>query len=70
MILKNMVDASCFTVRVRAEGLPLVLLEAMQYGRPYIGPATAGIKEVIQDGKTGFLQKVSVEVIDKVLSAL
>ena len=52
----------------RAEGLPLVLLEAMQCGRAYIGPATAGISEVIQDGKTGFLAKsASVEAIDKAL---
>ena len=52
----------------RAEGLPLVLLEAMQCGRAYIGPATAGIKEVIQDGKTGFLaESASVEAIDKAL---
>ena len=52
----------------RAEGLPLVLLEAMQCGRAYIGPATAGISEVIQEGQTGFLaESASVEAIDKAL---
>lgn len=52
----------------RAEGLPLVLLEAMQCGRAYIGPATAGIGEVIQEGQTGFLaESASVEAIDKAL---
>ena len=52
----------------RAEGLPLVLLEAMQCGRPYIGPATSGIAEVIEEGKTGFLaESASLEAIDKAL---
>jgi len=37
------------------EGLPLVILEAQAAGVPVIAAPTAGIPEIIEDGKTGFL---------------
>jgi len=37
------------------EGLPLVLLESMSYGKPMVATAVDGIPEVIVDGVNGFL---------------
>jgi glycosyltransferase involved in cell wall biosynthesis len=41
----------------RMEGLPLTLIEAMSCGRPAIVTGVAGMKECVQDGKTGFIAK-------------
>lgn len=38
-----------------AEGLPVVLMEAMAQGRPVISTYIAGIPELVEDGKTGWL---------------
>lgn len=38
-----------------AEGLPVVLMEAMAQGRPVISTFIAGIPELIENGKTGWL---------------
>jgi glycosyltransferase involved in cell wall biosynthesis len=40
---------------VYGEGLPNVILEAMSVGLPIIATRTAGITDVIQHGKTGFI---------------
>jgi glycosyltransferase involved in cell wall biosynthesis len=37
------------------EGLPLALLEAMNFGKAVVGSDAPGIEEVIQDGETGFI---------------
>ncbi|MFH1460124.1 MAG: glycosyltransferase family 4 protein [Candidatus Omnitrophota bacterium] len=37
------------------EGLPIALLEAMACSRPVIAYAVDGVKEIIQEGETGFL---------------
>lgn len=37
------------------EGLPVVIMEAMAMGRPVISTFVAGIPELVQDGKTGWL---------------
>ncbi|HYU35837.1 MAG TPA: glycosyltransferase family 4 protein [Thermoanaerobaculia bacterium] len=37
------------------EGMPLVVLEAMEAGVPVIASAVSGIPEVVEDGKTGWL---------------
>jgi glycosyltransferase involved in cell wall biosynthesis len=39
----------------RAEGLPLVIVEAMLCGRPVVATDVAGASEVVEDGVTGFL---------------
>ena len=38
-----------------AEGLPIVLMEAMVLGRPVLTTYVAGIPELVMDGKTGWL---------------
>ena len=38
-----------------SEGLPLVALEALQWGVPVIGSSVGGIPEIVQDGENGFL---------------
>ena len=38
-----------------AEGLPVVLMEAMALGRPVISTLIAGIPELVRDGDTGWL---------------
>lgn len=38
-----------------AEGLPIVLVEAMVLGRPVLSTYVAGIPELVVDGKTGWL---------------
>jgi glycosyltransferase involved in cell wall biosynthesis len=37
------------------EGLPLALLEAMNFGKAVVGTDAPGIEEVIQDAETGFI---------------
>ena len=39
------------------EGLPVVLLEGMSYGKAVIGTETKGILEVITDGSNGLIVK-------------
>jgi glycosyltransferase involved in cell wall biosynthesis len=41
----------------RSEGIPLVLMEAMAYGKTVLAPAITGIPELVHDGETGFLYR-------------
>jgi glycosyltransferase involved in cell wall biosynthesis len=38
-----------------AEGLPVVIMEAMALGRPILSTLIAGIPELVRDGRDGFL---------------
>jgi glycosyltransferase involved in cell wall biosynthesis len=50
------------------EGMPLVVLEAMEAGVPVIASAVSGIPEVVEDGGTGWL--VPPEETDALTDAL
>ena len=47
--------ADVFVLPSRHEGMPLVLLEAMEAGLPVVATRVIGSEEVVADGETGFL---------------
>lgn len=51
-----------------AEGLPVVVMEALALGRPVISTFIAGIPELVQDGKCGYL--VPAGSVDQLAEAL
>ncbi len=51
-----------------AEGLPVVFMEALALGRPVITTTVAGIPELVEDGKSGFL--VPAGSVDRLAAAM
>jgi glycosyltransferase involved in cell wall biosynthesis len=54
-IASVMRDADVFVLPSLFEGTPLTLIEAMWSGLPVVTTATAGMKDVVSDGRTGLL---------------
>ena len=54
-IAAAMRDAGIFVLPSLFEGTPLTLIEAMWSGLPIVTTATAGMKDVVSDGRTGLL---------------
>ena len=52
---KYILDSKVFLMTSISEGLPMVLLEAMSYGIPCIAYDASGIKDIIEDGKNGYV---------------
>lgn len=48
-------NAACLVVPSTYEGMPLVILEAMDSGTPVVATTVSGIPEVVVDGETGWL---------------
>lgn len=52
---KVMSQAKILIMTSRWEGLPMCALEAMALGIPIVSTPTDGLKEIVEDGKTGYL---------------
>ena len=62
-IFRAMSNSSIYVLSSIYEGLPLVILEAMSCGLPVISYACpCGPKDIITDGKNGFLVNVNDEI--------
>lgn len=51
--IMNQIDI--FVLSSLTEGMPLVLIEAMAYGKAVVATKVGGVNELIRDGETGFL---------------
>ena len=64
-------DADVFCLPSFAEGIPVVLMEAMALGRPVVTTRIAGIPELVEDGVSGLLVAPGhVEELVEALEAL
>ena len=50
-----MAEAQALVLPSFAEGLPMVVMEAMAAGRPVIATAIAGVPELVVSGETGWI---------------
>jgi glycosyltransferase involved in cell wall biosynthesis len=55
--IKLLEDSDLFVLPSYNEGLPMAILEAMDYGLPIISTPVGGIPEVVENGVNGFLVK-------------
>ncbi|MDR0655229.1 MAG: glycosyltransferase [Treponema sp.] len=50
-------NADVFMLPSNYEGLPVVIIEAMSYGKPVVASAAGGIGELVEDGVNGYISK-------------
>ncbi len=67
-VQREIEDARVFVLPSFAEGLPVVLMEALGRGRPVISTYVAGIPELVRDNECGFL--VPAGSVDAVADAM
>jgi glycosyltransferase involved in cell wall biosynthesis len=63
-------DATCLVLPSRSEGLGRVLVEAFLRGRPAVGMAVGGIRDVVTDGETGLLVSSDDELAEALVRVL
>ena len=54
-VADKLAETDAFVLPSFAEGLPVVLMEALAAGKPVIAPRVAGVAELVEDGRTGYL---------------
>lgn len=54
-VKENLKDLDVFVLISRFEGLPISIIEAMHASLPIIASNVGGVKELVEDGKNGFL---------------
>jgi len=66
-VRSHIADADCVVLPSYREGTPRTLLEAAAMGRPIVTTDAVGCREVVDDGKNGFLCKVrnATDLADK-----
>ena len=57
-VRQHIETAGCVVLPSYREGLPKALLEAASMGRPIIATDVTGCREIVQDGKNGFLCEI------------
>lgn len=67
---KIMKNAKILIMTSRWEGLPMCALEAMALGVPIVSTPTDGLKEIVEDGKTGYLSDKDCVLIDRCVDIL
>lgn len=70
-VAERLAQADAFVLPSFAEGLPVVLMEALAAGKTAIAPRVAGVAELIEDGRTGYLMHAGdVDGLTKALEQL
>lgn len=54
-VAERLAQADAFVLPSFAEGLPVVLMEALAAGKTAIAPRVAGVAELIEEGRSGYL---------------
>lgn len=67
---KAMKQAKILIMTSRWEGLPMCALEAMALGVPIVSTPTDGLKEIVEDDKTGYLSDDDGVLIDRCVDIL
>lgn len=67
---KMLHDAKLMIMTSRWEGTPMCVLEAMALGVPVVSTPTDGVKDVVEDGKTGYLSDDDEVIVYKCLRIL
>ena len=62
-VKEEILAARAIVVPSFAEGLPVVIMEAMALGRAVIATYVAGIPELVENGKTGWLVPAGDEIV-------
>ena len=67
-VREHLIDSRALVLPSFAEGLPVVIMEALALGRPAITTYIAGIPELVSDGECGFL--VPAGSVDALVDAM
>lgn len=54
-VAEAMRQCDIFVLPSFAEGVPVVLMEALASGRPVVATAVAGVSELVEEGRSGFI---------------